>query len=136
MKHVHLKRLIESPYGTFGRMRLDGHEWYTVERKSSGEFPCIPAGEYKLGLGMFYGGDGPGGLKPDYPAYEIVSVPGRSQIKIHVANLASEIRGCIAPGKGLGIVNNAWAVVQSQTAFREFMEAMNGEPGVISIEGV
>jgi hypothetical protein len=71
---------------------------------------------------MFYGGDGPGG-RIDYPAYEILNVPGRSQIKIHKGNKATDVQGCVALGKDLGALDGAWCVVGSREAFSEFMTA-------------
>lgn len=59
---------------------------------------CIPLGEWDVVPTMFYHGDGPGG-KPDYPTYEII-VPGRRKCDFHIANYASELEGCVAPGIG------------------------------------
>lgn len=75
---------------------------------------------------MYYGGDG-SGEKPDYPCWVVQDVPGRSEIKIHVANRAKQLRGCIAPGLGLGCVEYEWAVIQSAAAFQQLMEATAGQ---------
>lgn len=124
---ITLKRMVETPHGTFGLLTYPGvTPWYTVERMSTGEHPRIPAGTYEMKLGMYYGGDGIGG-KVDYPAYEII-VPGRKNIKIHVANLASELLGCIAPGLSLGFLHDQLAVLSSHKAFDAFMFAMHRVP--------
>lgn len=111
--------------GTFGVLALGAQEWYTVERPWDDNKPsvsCIPAGTYELKLGAFYSGDGIGG-KPDYPAYELLNVPGRALIKIHKANLASQVKGCIAVGKELGAEGGVWCVHNSRQAFDELMTA-------------
>lgn len=111
--------------GVFGQLRLGTHWWFTVERpwlQNAPSVSCIPAGTYPLKLGFFYSGDGIGG-KPDYPAYELQDVPGRALIKIHRANRASQVKGCIAIGKELGCEAGRWAVLQSAVAYGEWMTA-------------
>lgn len=93
---------------------------------------CIPIGEYGLVLGMFYGGDGVGGKK-DYPTYELQNVSGRDLIKIHVANMITQLLGCIALGLELGYMNNLWCVQKSQLAFDTFMSEMDGRSGLLKI---
>lgn len=120
-----LERWGSTPMGTFGQLRLGTHWWFTVERpwlQNAPSVSCIPAGTYPLTLGFFYSGDGVGG-KPDYPAYELRDVPGRSLIKIHRANIASQVKGCIAVGKQLGCEGGKWAVLRSAEAYAEFMAA-------------
>ena len=46
---------------------------------------------------------------------------------IHIGNTIDDLRGCIAPGKGLGFIKRKWAVTNSTKAFNEFMAAMNAE---------
>lgn len=123
MSNFELVRFANSPHGTFGRLRLGDAEWFTVEKPWNNNVPqtsCIPAGNYAVKSSMFYGGDGPGG-RPDYPCYEIIGIPGRSLIKVHMANIADELLGCVAPGKELGWIKNRWAVVRSREAFDELM---------------
>ena len=118
MSAAELIRYGSTPMGTFGTLQLGGRQWFTVERPWAQNKPresCIPAGWYPLRLGTFHTGG--------YPAYELSDVPGRSQVKIHKANLASEVEGCIALGKSLGVVKGEWAVLQSADAFDEWMQA-------------
>lgn len=61
-----------------------------------------------------------------YQAYEVMDVPDRSLIKIHVGNTIDDVIGCIAPGKSLGFLERKWAVTSSKKAFQEFMIAMDG----------
>lgn len=84
---------------TTGRMWVDGQpECFTIERsKDDPDHPCIPEGEYEVLLVP------PGEHLAkifDYTLFpEIQNVPGRSGIFIHPANYASQLEGCIAPGK-------------------------------------
>ena len=123
---VILERWAANPRQTIGRMHIGAQSWLTVERsKIDMTHPCIPKGRYPLKLGMYYGGDGPGG-KTDYPSYEVMSVPGRTLIKIHAANKASELLGCIAPGLSMDIFGGEIGVTSSRKALEEFMAALNG----------
>jgi len=120
-----LSRYGSTPMGTFGELTLGTQKWFTVERPWAQNKPsvsCIPAGVYAVKLGAFYSGDGIGG-RPDYPAYEILNVPGRAQIKIHKANIAIQVKGCVAVGKDLGCDGGHWAVRRSADAFQELMTA-------------
>ena len=110
--------------GTFGLLEHEEWSCFTVERpwrQNKPTISCIPAGLYPLKLGTFYSGDGPGG-KPDYPAYELLNVPQRAQIKIHKANLATDVEGCIGVGMGLGSMGGKWAVVNSILAYDQLMK--------------
>jgi hypothetical protein len=116
---VLLERFAYSPFGVFGRIMLPEYECYTVERPWLANRPrvsCIPEGRYRLRLGTFNRGG--------YPAYELLEVPGRSLIKIHVGNTVDDVIGCIAIGKSLGYVDRKWAVTGSRKAYREFMNTM------------
>ena len=116
---VTLRRYLETTHGTIGQFLLaDNSTLYTMERMSTGEHPRIPAGLYPLQLDTYH--------KGNYAAYQIL-VPERSRILIHIANLASELEGCIAPGKQLGFYLGQLAVLQSGIAFRKFMVTMAGK---------
>jgi hypothetical protein len=88
--------------------------WVDNEKRIS----CIPAGLYLCQLGMYN--------KGGYPAYEIMNVPDRSEIKIHIANYLKDILGCI----GLGLTRDATvpAVWNSKKAFNQFMDYLDGDP--------
>jgi hypothetical protein len=121
-----LRRFTETvDQGTLGQLTLPNElTLYTIEQGSTGAHPRIPAGLYEMHLGMYWGGDGPGG-KADYPAYEL-AVPGRTLIKIHVANWAHQLLGCIAPGRTLGFMGGKVAVQSSVLALRALMESLHG----------
>ena len=110
-----------TPQGVFGRFILPEFECFTVEKPWLDNKPresCIPEGQYELKLGMFNRGG--------YPAYEVMNVPGRTLIKIHIGNSIDDVVGCIAPGKSLGYVHRKWAVTASRAAYKEFMQMMDG----------
>ena len=140
MKALQILRFGSVPeMGTFGQMTIwdDDHRGplftcRTVEREWMNNMPyksCIPDGIYTMTLGMYYGGDGVGGKK-DYPAYVVRDVPDRDLIKIHVANTASDLLGCIAPGLDYGTVSGEWAVIQSWKAFNPMMAFLAGDQDV------
>ncbi|MCL6416146.1 DUF5675 family protein [Aestuariirhabdus sp. Z084] len=121
MDEVLLERFAYSPFGVFGRILIPEFECFTVERPWLDNKPrqsCIPEGEYDLRLGTYNRGG--------YPAYEVLDVPDRTLIKIHVGNTIDDVVGCIAPGKSLAYMERKWAVSSSKKAFGEFMEAMAG----------
>lgn len=136
MKTVTLTRDDYGPADTYGILELDGLFWQTIERsKADPVHPCIPAGTYPLRLSMHHYG------KPDaYPCYWVDNVPGRTAIEIHVANVAQQLEGCIAPGdmrgltKGVpGLADGLRAVFGSHDAFQQFMRMMDGEPGQLIV---
>jgi len=133
MKEVLLRRFCNSPMGVFGRLIVDSFQCYTIERpwvNNESNVSCIPAGRYRLTLGTHRRGTAD--PTDDYPAYEVTGVVGRSLIKIHRANTMDDLQGCIAPGEQLGWIPpdpsrgrpGRWAVLDSASAYRKFMQAM------------
>lgn len=116
---IKLTRFAYSPHGVFGRLKVGDFACFTVERPwlhNIRRESCIPTGLYLMSLGHYY--------RKDYPVYEIMDVPGRSLIKIHVGNTIHDLLGCIAPGKELGYMQGVWGVTHSQITFDKFMEMM------------
>ena len=121
-----LKRIANTYRGVFGELKVwDGEQLilscYTVERPWKNNTPfvsCIPAGAYTLKRGWFN--------KKDYEVFVVLDVPGRTYIKIHIANKATELLGCIAPGTRLGTWENEWCVLGSKNAFDSIMECLEG----------
>jgi len=58
-----------------------------------------------------------------YVTWEVCNVPGRTGIRIHVANRVEQLEGCIALGMMYGRSNTEPAVLESQVAFDTFMAA-------------
>lgn len=106
---------------TLGRMvSRDGQfACVTLERSADGEHPCIEAGIYPVVLDFHHPGD-PNG----YPCPELRDIPGRSEIQIHIANRASELLGCIAPGESVS--EDRQSVERSRAAFTRLMTYLDG----------
>ena len=116
-----------TPLATFGVLTLPGGDTvYTIERPWARNKPrvsCIPEGTYPLVPDTFN--------KPEvpYPTWAIPDgeVPGgRTLIKIHRANRARELAGCIAPGLAIGVLDGEWAILSSKPAHDRLMAALHG----------
>lgn len=99
--------------GTFGKwLDGDGEQLcFTIERPYTGDHPCIASGTYTFND---YSSPTKGDvwLRDDAAAND-----GRSMIEIHVANMASQLLGCIAPGLSIGAIDGVPAVLSSHAAF-------------------
>lgn len=119
---VTLDRHFSSHLGTFGVLTLDGHTWATIEKPWMNNKPfksCIPTGEYTCKRGYYHRGE--------YPAFEVTGVRDRTKILIHIANLVSDVVGCIGIGTRSGRLGDHQAVLHSKAAFNEFMALLSGE---------
>jgi len=117
---IELKRFAYTPFGVFGTLYLSEFQCYTVERPWLGneqKVSCIPEGLYKTRLGYFNRGG--------YDCYEILDVPDRSLIKIHIGNTMDDVLGCIALGLDLGCIGGKWAVLRSKLAYDNFMRSLS-----------
>lgn len=134
MKTVTLERFAYTPDGVFGRLKVRLWEFLSVERpwmENKPNVSCIPCGTYQLLRSKFYAS------ADDYPCYEIVKVPGRSLIKIHIANTMDDVKGCIGLGMRSGYIAEKWAVRNSREAFFAFMREMDGaDEGQITIKNL
>jgi len=115
-----LERNSHNQFGTFGKLRVASQTFYTVEQDWEDNKPnvsCIPNGTYDF---EHY-------ISPKHGDSFILSnhehnvgkYPGeakRSSILMHKANLASQLRGCLAPGMGLGYYKEQWSVRSSTKA--------------------
>lgn len=55
--------------------------------------------------------------------YELKDVPGHDEIKIHAANLSSQLEGCVAPGLEYGEWEDGGrCILQSKKALKKFMD--------------
>jgi len=116
---IELKRFAYTPFGVFGTLYLQQFQCYTVERPWLGNEPrvsCIPEGLYQMRLSHFNRGG--------YDCYEILDVPDRSLIKIHIGNTMEDVLGCIALGRDLGCLAGKWAVLRSKLAYEDFMRSL------------
>ena len=125
---LRLDRTSTGPNGTFGTLTgLDfdfcSLELPWVDANGDGlgdpQKSCITAGTYECVWQE----------SPRYGwCYEVTNVPERSRILIHPANWASQLLGCIALGKGRGVLNGKPAILQSRAAIKEFHAAMREQP--------
>ena len=128
MKEVTLTRFAYTPYGTFGNISVGAATWLTVERPWKGNqafLSCIPIGEYELRLTMFRRNTSD--VSDDYAAYQVMDVPDRTYIKLHIANTMLDVKGCIGIGTSLGYINGFWAVSSSRVAYKQYMLAMGDD---------
>ncbi len=79
---------------------------------------CIPLGTYTCTRRY--------SPKHKQEVFGIDDVPGRSQIEIHSANLASQLLGCVAVGTERGELDGEPAVLHSVTAFTALMTELAG----------
>lgn len=124
-----LNRTFQDNRVTLGELTVaddpDQFKFYTLERpwlNNAKNKSCIPDGTYQCKKDIYYGGDGPGGKKKDYPSYLIMNVPGRTQIKIHKGNYVKDVVGCVALGSSMDIKKPA--VWSSAIAYNKFMQSM------------
>ncbi len=77
---------------TFGTMQVDGQDFgFTLElpwKDNAPRISCIPAGLYDMAITW--------SNRFQKHMLEILKVPGRAGIRIHNANFAHELLGCIA----------------------------------------
>lgn len=117
---INLYRFAHFKTGTLGRLVLpNGAELYTIERPWLNNKPfvsCVPSGLYELEWDTT-------GRVTNVP--RLRSVAERTHINIHVANWASELQGCIAPGLSWNFSENIPAVEQSSDALALLMESLD-----------
>ncbi len=90
--------------------------WWTVECPWLGNLKfesCIPEGDYAM-------------VRTDSSRFgkeqwEIVQVPNRGGIRVHVGNTAADVQGCIALGKNINA--DFSGIANSRAAIAEFVEA-------------
>jgi len=120
---VHLFRLAQTEHATFGR--LEGKDFtalgVTLEppwKDNQHGISCIPAGTYECKRYL--------SPKHGYDVFEVLNVPGRSNIEIHVGNTPVDTEGCILVGTEFGKVDGEGAIVHSKTAFHALMQYLDG----------
>jgi len=125
---IRLDRTSTGPDGTFGTLTGLDFDYNTCERPwvdlngdglGDPQKSCITPGTYKCEWRE----------SPKYGwCYEVTGVVGRSHILIHPANWSHQLLGCIALGKGRGVLNGKPAITQSRDAIKEFHNHMRQQP--------
>lgn len=117
--------------GTFGKLQLPSFSLFTLEddwKDNEPQFSCIPAGRYPLRRRW--------SNKHKQEVFEVMNVPGRSNIEIHPGNTEEDTLGCILPGTSRGLLmvkrdedtgeikKVKEGVLSSRLAFSRFMFAL------------
>jgi hypothetical protein len=136
MRIAILARNPSSIEGTFGVLLLDDHTSF-----STGELPwknneskvsCIPPGTYTCKIIQ----------SPKHgKCYQIMNVPDRDMIEIHSANYMgdvslgkhSQLLGCLALGKSIGMLDGQMALLSSKVAIAEFEANLKDEDFELTI---
>lgn len=121
MKALTLKRISTNGHATFGVLIQDTEPFaLTLERAWLGNHrnvSCIPAGVYTCGrvISSRFG-----------ETFEILDVPGRSNILFHKGNIPGDTAGCILVAERFEKLAGKAAILSSADGYGEFMERMEG----------
>ena len=118
MADIKIQRLSYSRTETIGIIYVNGLRFFTLELPwldNQKNISCIPTGEYYY-IKRVSPGKG-------YEVIELVDVPDRAYIQIHLGNYTRQIEGCILPGTGLKDINRDGVVdvTNSEEAFNQIM---------------
>lgn len=136
MDRIILERFETSDQGTFGKIRVGGEIFYTLElpwRDNANNTSCIPCGVYECRFTL--------SVRFGRRMYLVDNVNKRTGIRIHSANLAgdksigyrSQLNGCIALGEKVGTLEGQKCILLSKPAVRRFEELMNGQNFVLEV---
>ena len=123
-RKAELLRLEKGEQGTFGVLRLDGTVFCVTldppDRGNQHNVSCIPDGVFLC-------------RRVESPrfgtTYQVMEVPDREHILFHTGNLVTDTQGCILLGRNYGWLEGERGVLQSSSAFKDFMAGLAGEPG-------
>lgn len=118
-----LQRTNWEVYGIFGELRdLAGDVIvFTLEHSyddSLGGYEAkIPEGEFSCMRGIHQLQE----MAIPFETFEVINVPGHTDILFHVGNFNSDSSGCILCGMGIATISDQQALSQSKIAFQKFM---------------
>lgn len=123
-----LTRVNNYPDCTIGMIKIGEKSFFTLElafHDNISNISCIPAGIYQCTYT----------LSPHFnkKTYLLTGVKDRTSIRIHSSNVAHELKGCIALGRTLGILNGSRAVLSSRQAVEEFEKLLDFKPFQLEI---
>lgn len=141
--NLELLRDLSTPSETLGTLSVNGRKWHSIERpwQPIADAPCgkkgtscVAPGTYRLEPHMSEQYRNVWALvSPSLWVYHWdADVPkprrglARTTVLIHVANWASELRGCIALGKTRAKDRGVWMVRNSADAVNELRMALAG----------
>ncbi len=136
MRKVLIDRISGNEKQSLGVLSTPGFNCKTLElpdKNNASRVSCIPTGVYicKYTRSPLFSKN----AGHDVYTYEITKVPGRGGIRIHSANFARQLLGCVALGdahKDLDI-DGQLDVVHSGDTLRKFEEVMNKEDFELTI---
>lgn len=121
MKLIRFKRTSTE---TIGALIGNGRCFYILEPSWNGNrrnVSCIPAGRYNV---KHMARSASGKYRN---CYHVQNVPGRSAILIHCGNVHNNTRGCLLPGKRIGVLSGKNAVLNSRSALSEMVQLLGDE---------
>lgn len=141
--NITLTRDTYTPTETLGTLAVNGRKWFTIEKPwkphptapcGTKGLSCVPCGTYRLDNHSSEAFKNVWALTspPLWVYHWEQDVPknrqgiARTVVLIHIANWASELRGCIALGKLRTKTGGVWMVKQSADAVNEFRMAVAG----------
>jgi len=118
-----LIRIEQNDYATFGLLQDAEHKKICVTleppwKNNQHKISCIPAGTYTAKRRN--------SVKHHGIVFGIEGVPDRSDIEIHIGNFPHDTEGCVLLGEKYGTLDEEKCVLESGTAFKRFMAAMEG----------
>lgn len=139
MREFIIERFCDSEQmGVFGRLLINGVQVaYTVEqtwRENQPFISCIPAGRYQV---ESYESPKYGqtwalkNLNLDVGVYKGDAL--RYACLIHAANMASELKGCVAFGLDLGMIGREWAAIKSKDITRSIISQIKPDDQITII---
>lgn len=119
--NIILQRLVGGDGGVFGVILKDRRPLFTTLeppwKNNQRDVSCIPPGTYKCRKSF--------SNKFQRQLFELIDVPDREVIKIHIGNSISNTLGCILLGMSYSLSD--YAIVNSKLAFDSFMSIMPNE---------
>lgn len=113
-----LARFAHLPLGTLGHFRIGGLHFISLEDPWRGNMAfksCIPLGEYEVRATV----------TPKHGnTWEVMNVPDRTAILIHVGNSPLDTEGCILLGRGWAVTKNMPSILDSRASIGELREAL------------
>lgn len=135
---IFLARHSHNQFGTFGTLTIGGFSFQTVEQDWEDNLPnisCIPNGMYTIEP---YDSPQHGKCIIIYnPALNVGKFKGEARrfgCLIHAANIASQLRGCIAPGMTNSMYQGHWSVKSSRTALGLILDLLGNRAHTLVIE--
>jgi len=136
---IYLERFGSIPgQGTFGEMYIGDLLVKTLEREdlnNQRKVSCIPAGVYKMQPHTRPNGDEVYAIVNEELGVYLYPHPDakRDLILIHIANVMSDIAGCIAPGSIHGAVKGQFGVQGSRVAMGKILKILGREEHTLHI---